>query len=332
MRNIDTSSVGGNRVKRMAERLYQQSATDEDYANAVLNFYRESGFTYSLRPPLLGDNPVETFMFDTREGYCEHYASSFTAMMRLAGIPARVVIGYQGGEWNDQGDYMIVRQSDAHAWSEVWFENVGWVRVDPTAAVAPERIEYGLAAIQQLVEQGEPLGSLSGERLQVALQQSLLVKSFREMRLFWDGVNTRWYRWIIGYGTENQESLLRWLGLAGNNIGYLGVLLVILSVLAVSLQAWLLFRREKALDAATIQYKKYCKRLAKIGLSRGPAEGPVNFAQRVIRARPDLKPAVRQITERYVKIVYRGVAGADDLRQLAETVKKFRPKMLKNTT
>ena len=96
---------------------------------------------------MLGEHPLETFMLDTRKGYCEHYASSFTMMMRLACIPARVVIGYQGGEWNEQGDYMIVRQSDAHAWSEVWNEKRGWIRVDPTSAVAPERIEYGLSAI-----------------------------------------------------------------------------------------------------------------------------------------------------------------------------------------
>ena len=326
--NLDTSTVTGERVIALAKQLYQVAGSDKDYINMVLGYFRNNNFIYSLQPPLLGENPVENFMLDTRKGYCEHYASSFTIMMRLAGIPARVVMGYQGGEWNDQDNYMIVRQSDAHAWSEVWVESSGWLRVDPTAAVAPERIEYGLSAIRQLIEQGQSLGNLSGEQIAGVLSRSLFYRTLTEFKLLWDGVNTRWYKWVIDYGTKNQSSLLKWAGFEGANWSNLIYLLVILVTLVVSIQAWILFHRKNRFDPAVRLYQKYCQRLSRIGIVRSPSEGPENFAGRVINLRPDLQQWVRTVTETYIAIQYAGETNPDLQTKLRRAVDTFRPKRI----
>jgi transglutaminase-like putative cysteine protease len=330
MLNLDTSAVTGNRIAELAASLYRQSNNNNDaYVRAVYDYFRENGFAYTLRPPELGDNPVESFMLDTRSGYCEHYASSFAVMMRLAGIPARVVIGYQGGEWNDQGDYMIVRQSDAHAWSEVWLEKTGWTRIDPTSAVAPERIEFGLEAIRQLVEQGEALGQLNDERLRTIFRQSSVTRAMRGMAMFWDDVNTRWYKWIIGYGSDNQQSLLMLLGLNNSNLYNLIIVLVIMVSCVFAIQLWMLYRREFIADPVRKQYQHYCKKLSRIGLPRKQHEGPLTYAKRVIEARPDLERQVKQVTGLYIGIMYAGKQSGDMLKQLKSQVRKFWPRPLK---
>jgi len=324
-RNFDKSSVKGEPLARLAEELYRQAGSDREYIKAVFDYYRNNEFFYTLQPPILGDKPVQTFMLDTRKGYCEHYASSFTAMMRLAGIPARVVIGYQGGEWNEQGGYLIVRQSDAHAWSEVWLEESGWVRVDPTSAVAPERIEYGLSAIQQLMEQGQPLGNVAGEKLQAILAGSLFSQTIKGVKLFWDGVNTRWYKWVIDYGSKNQSSLLHWMGFQKTDWSKLVFMLVGLVSLVVSIQAWILFRRKKIIDPAVRQYQKFCHRLSRVGIDRSSSEGPTSFARRVIRLRPDLQARVMSVTEAYIAIIYAGITDTKQQQKLARAVQEFRP-------
>lgn len=325
-RNLDVSAVSGKRVLKLVRQLYQQSGSDKGYITSVLNYYTSNNFIYSLQPPLLGEQPLDTFLFDTRKGYCEHYASSFTLMMRLAGIPARVVIGYQGGEWNEQGNYMIIRQSDAHAWSEVWLEEKGWVRIDPTSAVAPERIEFGLSAVRQLMEQGEELGNLTGQQLQTLLSRSLISQSVRDLKLLWDGVNTRWYKWVIDYGAENQGGLLKWLGFKQTNWSNLVYLLVALVSLVVSIQAWLLFHRRKVLDPAVKLYQRYCQRLTRIGIIRNPSEGPAQFARRVIILRPDLQMMVESVTKAYIDIQYAGKTGADTHQELSRAVRNFKAK------
>jgi transglutaminase-like putative cysteine protease len=323
--NMDVSAVTGERVTELAKRLYRQSASDRDYINKVLAYYRNNDFIYNLQPPLLGEHPIENFMLDTRAGYCEHYASSFTMMMRLAGVPARVVIGYQGGEWNEQGNYLIVRQSDAHAWSEVWLDESGWVRIDPTSAVAPERIEYGISAIRQLIEQGQELGNLSQQQLQTVLTLSILSRSLKNFKLFWDGVNTRWYKWVIGFGSKNQISMLKWFGFKQANVRILIILLVALVSLVVIIQAWILFRRKKVLDPAVRQYQIYCQRLSRIGIVRSNSEGPRAFARRVLLLRPDLRELVLPVVEAYIAIQYAGKISNEQHQKLIRAVRNFKP-------
>ena len=325
-KNLDVSSVSGKRVISLAEELYRQSGSDKNYISTILAYYRNNNFYYSLQPPGLNDNPVEDFMLNTRKGYCEHYASSFTMMMRLAGLPARVIVGYQGGEWNEQGDYMIVRQSDAHAWSEVWLDEEGWVRIDPTAAVAPERIEYGLDAIRQLVAAGQEPGSLSDEKIKVMLKMSLLASSLKGVTMFWDGVNTRWYKWVIGFGKESQSSLLKWLGFKQANWRDMVILLVILIAIVVSLQALWLFHRRKVFEPSIRQYKKFCNRLQSIGIVKSAHEGPQAFADRVIKLRPDLKTPVSLVTNAFIELRYAGNTGTLQQKKLAHAVRNFHPK------
>ncbi len=161
----------------------------------MLDWFHREPFFYTLAPPLLGADPVDGFLFDTRRGFCEHYASAFVVMLRAAGIPARVVTGYQGGTINPSGDYMIVRQSDAHAWAEALVGGQ-WRRFDPTAAVAPSRIQLGLGGS---LAAGEPIPLLA------RLDDSFL-KSFQ---LSWDAINHDWRRNVIGFNFDRQRTLWR---------------------------------------------------------------------------------------------------------------------------
>ncbi|HEX5766432.1 MAG TPA: DUF3488 and transglutaminase-like domain-containing protein, partial [Woeseiaceae bacterium] len=188
------------RSAELARQMREAAASDADYVNDVLGMFRREEFFYTLQPALLGDNPVDRFLFETREGFCEHYASAFAVLMRAAGIPSRVVLGYQGGEMNPLGDYLIVRQSDAHAWNEIWLEGRGWVRIDPTAAVAPERIEAGMSAAR-FGDAGARWGLTAPTRWLYNLE------------LTWDALNAKWNGWVLGYGPENQNRFMQWLGM-----------------------------------------------------------------------------------------------------------------------
>ncbi|HSN70061.1 MAG TPA: DUF3488 and transglutaminase-like domain-containing protein, partial [Steroidobacteraceae bacterium] len=153
-RNTRLPEEGNPRSRALAQSLRTEHGSDEALIDAVLRMFREQEFFYTLEPPGLAADAVDDFLFNTRRGFCEHFASAFTFLMRAEGIPARIVTGYQGGTFNPFNGQLLVRQSDAHAWSEVWLEGQGWVRVDPTAAVAPDRIERGLDAA---LPEGEPV-------------------------------------------------------------------------------------------------------------------------------------------------------------------------------
>ncbi|MBI3545485.1 MAG: DUF3488 domain-containing transglutaminase family protein, partial [Gammaproteobacteria bacterium] len=177
------------RTRALAQQWRHDSADSLQVARAALDYFHRENFIYTLNPPLLGADPVDEFLFSTRRGFCEHFASSFVTLMRAAGIPSRVVIGYQGGELNTAGNYLIVRQSDAHAWAEIWVAGRGWLRVDPTSAVAPERIELGLDAIRRLEQQGLTLGGLSAEAMLQALKLGWFDNALLHARWYWDLTN-----------------------------------------------------------------------------------------------------------------------------------------------
>jgi transglutaminase-like putative cysteine protease len=174
-----------SKTRELAHQMRATAGSNERYIQNVLQMFHEQEFYYTLEPPALGNNPVDRFLFDTRQGFCEHYASAFAVMMRNAGIPSRIVLGYQGGELNPLGGYLIVRQSDAHAWTEVWLDGRGWARIDPTAAVAPERINSGIAGV---------LFSDIGASWGLTAPSLLL----HRLSLTWDALNARWNEWILG--------------------------------------------------------------------------------------------------------------------------------------
>jgi len=310
------------KVIATAQRWRQASASNQAYIDKVLKYFHDADFTYTLRPPLLGQYPTEDFLFRTKKGFCEHYASAFTLLMRAAGIPARVVTGYQGGDHNKIGNYMIVRQSDAHAWSEVWLPQSGWTRIDPTAAVAPERIERPVdptnaADDGSILFEPKTLGNLA--------------QLWRDLGYRWDAVNHTWNDWFLGYDQQLQQDFLKRLGLDIEHpqdlIGYLGAAfaLVFLVIFYVLLNQ----RPRKSHDPVVQYYLKFCQKMAKQRLTKQNNEGPDDYRRRIIARYPSLKTDVDKIIRLYIQLRYEQNPDHEALALLKHTVAQFRPERLK---
>lgn len=299
------------RALALAQQWRQQGRDDRGVLDAALQMYRNQQFFYTLNPPILDSrDPVDQFLFGTRRGFCEHYASSFTTLMRAAGIPARVVTGYQGGARNAIGGYYSVRQSDAHAWSEIWLVGEGWVRVDPTAAVAPNRIEQNLAAA---------LGA--EESLPFALRRSGSAL-FTQLEARWDWVNANWNRWVLAYGPDLQKQLMGRFGLEGWRDLMLSMIVALSLVTGIfGLIALRRARPTHNTDESLRLWRKATARLAREGLLQRPHEGPEHFAARVVGEKPEWAQAMQRLLAAYLASRYAAQTGAADL-QLA--VREFR--------
>jgi len=283
-RNPETISLG----KSLAERFDR----NEDIIDAVLTMFREQEYFYTLRPPTLGDDAVDEFLFGTRRGFCEHYAGSFALLMRAAGIPARVVTGYQGGEYNNVGNYLIVRQSDAHAWTEVWLENRGWVRIDPTAAVSPSRIEQGLD------------DALSDDESIFRIQNRNPL--FGNLLYSWDNLQHSWNDWVINYDNRKQRNFLSKLELGIENWSDMVFALVFL-LLSVTGLFWLIVRyreRPPKPEAYEILFKRVLKKLSKRGFQKRPSEDTRAFLERVADQDFPQREQLADIVELYNRIKY----------------------------
>jgi transglutaminase-like putative cysteine protease len=310
------------RVRTLANSWRTQYRSDRDVAQAALRHFNRNEFSYTLEPPLLGQNPVDEFLFESRQGFCEHYATSFATLMRAAGIPTRIVVGYQGGEYNQSGDYLIVRHSDAHSWNEIWLPNEGWVRVDPTAAIAPERIELGIDAVRRLREQGLRLGGLSPEMLEQATRLGALARVWQNSRMLWDSVNLQWYRWVSDYGWDRQEKLLNSLGVyAPTWLGMIAGLLGAVAVFTFGI-AWAMRLRRQPKDPVVVAYNKFIRKLAKAGMRQKPSEGAEAFGERVASKLPDKSSAVLTITNIYNELRY-GEGSKELLARMQKLVKEF---------
>ena len=250
-----------------------KSANTQAYIERVLNWYNRE-FSYTLQPPGLGRDSVDEFLWQSQSGFCEHFASSFVFLMRAAGVPSRVVTGYQGGELHPQG-YLLVHQYNAHAWAEVWLPERGWVRVDPTAAVAPERIEQGFEEFfqqRQAFLQDSPF----------SLSQFRNIGWLNSLRLKLDSLDYYWSKWVLGYQSQQQSVLSKWLG----NVSWSRVGLFLLAsgaVVIVAILLWLLRGniatcRRQPLDR---YFDKLCNKLAKANWPRKPGEGPQSYRQRL---------------------------------------------------
>ena len=254
----------------------------------VLDHFRHEDFHYVLDPPLLGRDSVDDFIFDTRRGFCEHYASAFTVMMRMAGVPARVVTGYQGGYYSEIGDYFLVRHSDAHAWSEVWLEGLGWTRIDPTAAVSPLRVDAG--AMRAFRER----------------RHLLDFEWLRGARNLFDVLQRGWNDWVITFSSDRQSTLLRPFGL--QDLGVTG--LMIMLAVALTVAAVLLYPLLKRLDAgsqadpAVRLWRRFLRRLQRAGLHVQPGEGALEVARRAIQRWPDEVEPIRRISAMFMQWRY----------------------------
>ena len=286
------------RTRELAARLRERAAADPDFVRAVIDFFRTGGFQYSLTPPMLDLDSVDDFLFHTREGFCGHYASAFVALMRAGGVPARVVTGYQGGEWNPIGGYFLIRQSDAHAWAEVWIEGRGWRRVDPTAIVAPERLSRGILDILP--------NAVSG-RTRLLYTTPLLVHLLQG----WDALNTAWNERIVKFDVNMQLGILERLGVRSADWTAL------VAALASGLIGWLAWiawhigrsAGPRPADRLARAYARLCRKLARAGIARDAHEGPLDYAARIVRRRPDLAPRAQPLLARYAHLRYGPVGG-----------------------
>jgi protein-glutamine gamma-glutamyltransferase len=316
MRRRDTRPpIRNPRTLQLAEELRSAHADSMDYVRAVLTMFRQQPFYYTLTPPKLAEDSVDEFLFDTKRGFCGHYASAFAALMRAAGIPARVVTGYQGGTFNPYSDYWILRQSDAHAWDEVWIEGRGWVRVDPTSAIAPERVEHGLS---DAANADEPLAS----------RWQRNTPWFSGVRLRLDAVREIWRERILDFDQDSQHKLLEVLRIPEPDGQKLVMVLAAAMILVLCWLTWQV-RREldpRSSDATTRAYARLCLKLAAAGLPRMPYEGAEAFAARVAAQRPDLASSVTALCLHYSSLRYATSLTSVTLGQFETAVRAFRPK------
>jgi transglutaminase-like putative cysteine protease len=250
----------------LARQLRHQAGSDQAFIQAVLRMFHEEPYFYTLEPPVLGADPVDQFLFDTRQGFCEHYASAFAVLMRAAGIPARIVLGYQGGEMNPMGEYLIVRQADAHAWTEVWLSGIGWQRVDPTAAVAPERIADGMS--------GAMFDGIGAEWGLSAPSRWL-----HRIGLTIDALNASWNELVLGYGPENQNRFMQWLGMEDPDWRQMMLTLigsVVALIVGISMLMMLRYRPPRP-DRAAVLFRRFTKR---VGVAPLVGETPIRYATR----------------------------------------------------
>jgi transglutaminase-like putative cysteine protease len=279
----------GPRARALASSWAQRFGNDpQAIARAALAMFH-ADFSYTLAAPPLGQDRIDDFLFGTREGYCEHFASTFTFLMRAAGLPARVVTGYQGGYWNANARYLLVRRSDAHAWSEVWIEGRGWVRFDPTAAVRPERVQLGAAAANAGHGGNDGLFDMPW---------------LRNLRDRWDVVNQWWNRGVIGFDALRQQGLLQPFGIARAEASELVAIFAVGCALLVAVAlGWALFQRREG-DALDASMRRLQRKLARVGVVRRTGEGPKHFLARAARALPGQRNALERLGELYLRSRY----------------------------
>lgn len=292
--------VKGNPATReFARQLRQEAGNDELLVDKVLEHFNREPFVYTLKPPLLPEeNPIDYFLFQSRRGFCEHYAHSFVLMMRAAGVPARVVAGYQGGEVNPVNGTVIVHQFDAHAWAEVWLEEQGWVRVDPTSAVSPGRIELGLeeaVASEGTFLLNSPLSPLRYRN----------INWVNQLRLRYDAWTYRWQAWVTGFDSEQQFRFLQNLlgDLNGRKFALvlLGSWALVLLPVAISL---LRKPRRRVISRLDKLYLSFCQRIQKQGVKRSRGESPGEFSIRASQELPLLASHIERITGLYTELAY----------------------------
>ena len=276
--NLALPKSGNPQARALAQQLFAQSGSDPvRYMAAIERWIHQTEFRYTLSPPRLNTNRIDEFLFETKAGFCEHYSSSFTFMLRAAGIPARVVAGYQGGELSRSGNVWEVRQMDAHAWTEVWLEGQGWLRVDPTAFVAPERVEQGMNTMTQA--QGATMFG-EGAGAQISYQQYQMLQTLRRLS---DQASYYWQKDVVGYDQDKQaDSLLKWF-----NIRSMMEQIIWLAMSAISVMAILVFfiwqRRRKRWHPADLPLAQLSKRLSKAdkALARHESEGQLAWLERL---------------------------------------------------
>jgi transglutaminase-like putative cysteine protease len=325
-RNLAIVKESNPRLEALASALITKYPEPVERSNAVLSLLREQEYFYTLAPPMLTNNSLDQFFFDTKAGFCVHYASAYTYLMRAANIPARIVTGYLGGEYNDinsendakQGGHLSIYQYDAHAWAEIWLEGIGWQRVDPTAAVDPERVESGWSTT--LLNQQSFLSNNILGRYEIKN-----ITWLNAMRLQFDALDYKWTRWVLGYSNEQQYNLLK--RLFGNNIQWKAAIGIITSLVILMLFFFLInrldfsFLHNKKLPLHLALYQKLIQQLSKKGLTKPIGTTANDFAQIVGQHYPEISQDFIEFTRIFENFMYQKF-NATDNGEAAELIKK----------
>lgn len=313
--NVQLPGTASAEINALVTKLHGFDRPPEVFIQALLQHFRTEKFHYTLTPPLMDEKPIETFLFKTRYGFCSHYATAFVYLMRVAHIPARVIGGYQGGEMNKVGQFLEVRQADAHAWAEVWLENKGWVRFDPTSAVAPERVEQGVNVERQVANQAVDFSPMVLDNKAYAW--------LKQARQIWQSVDYSWQRWVINYDRANQSEFLSGLGIHNLRAMFYAMLYVITFITAVL--AWFVLKNNRRhADKVVLVYEKFCRKLTKAQLQRHSNEGARDFAARASSRLPDYAEKINAITGLYLQLRYGKNPTPQLFQQLTQLVASFK--------
>lgn len=309
------------RVIDLARQIKGAGRSNAEIAVAGLEYFKDHGFVYSLEPGVYdSEDAVGDFLLDRKRGFCEHYAGSYALLMRLAGVPARVVMGYQGGEINAVGGFLSVSQYDAHSWVEIWLASRGWIRVDPTSMAVPERISRGMREFMSAHPKDMP------QRMPTWHGNGRLTGAFgQRAALYWDYFNHRWNSAMLGYDADSQRELFQGLGFNPRRrglvfFGTLGVIVVVLAAITIFLR----LRQARPAEEILRIYRKFCRRLAKAGVVRRANEGPLDFGRRAAEALPHEAGPIGLIVTTYVDARYGRIA--EELAVLRRRVRAFRPR------
>ncbi|MFC1832384.1 DUF3488 and DUF4129 domain-containing transglutaminase family protein [Thermodesulfobacteriota bacterium] len=320
---LQLPDAGNSQALAMAATWRSESDSDKEYVEKVINFFKSSNFTYTLNPKAIPQSQtkrsaIDAFLFDTREGFCEHYASAFAFLMRAGGIPIRLVAGYLGGEVNPYGDYMVVRQSDAHVWCEVFLDGETWQRIDPTLVVAPARASGRMAI--DLAAGIDPAASESETKVIPSF-----LKTFAD---FGDLINNRWNNWVLGYSRTTQVELFQWMGVDLHLPGGVGkasvVGLVLLATCGFMALGFISKMKDKR-DKICTHWQKFCAKMEKAGIPRPAHQGPMAYAQRIFEQRSDLEGSVSEITNLYAQLRFNPQCSEDMLPRFMHAVESFIP-------
>jgi len=303
------------KITELVKKLQGFDESPEIFIKNLLQHFRYENFHYTLQPPLMLENPIEQFLFEARAGFCEHYAATFVYLMRIAQVPARIVTGYQGGAFNKVGNFLEIRQANAHAWAEVWIEGKGWLRVDPTSAIAPERIEQEINIDQQIAS-----GEVNFNPIEL---DSATIRWLRQTKQLWNSLDYSWQHWVINYNSSNQLKFLSRLGL-NDFKSKLYWLLGIITVITLLLAGFILRKPRQKFDEIQTIYLQFCRKLEKLDLYRQPTEGILHFTARIRNKQRNQEQQVQKIADLYLSLRYGKYPSIKDKRELKRLVNAFR--------
>lgn len=314
---------GGNPRTRELAADMAASQSPVELVNNLMRRFREQEYFYTLRPPAMPEDGVDALLFDEKRGFCAHYAGAATFLFRAAGIPSRIVVGYQGGDAGAGGEYLIVRQYDAHAWVEVWLEGRGWVRIDPTAAIAPSRIESGLR--DAMAEEGS---FLENDLTSPQRYGDFAALQWASLQL--DRINYQWQRWVVGYQGQSQMDLMSRLpgGIGMRELGYITAGVVGLALLIAGVVSGLALRkgtRQDAFGRVMFAWHRLCEQA---GVPVRSGETPMVLAERMADARPVVAETARTFARAVNSHYYssasarQNAADSQRLKRLLKTMKR----------